>query len=144
MARKTLKVTIQDDRTPDADGQVTGDLSRDVGKTFLITEMPASQAERWAMKALLAVARAGIDLPVGLYEQGSMRTLAVLGLQAVTSIQFEEAEPLLDEMMKCVQIVEQKATRDLTEDDIEEVRTRLLLRRKVLELHVGFLKAGNP
>ena len=46
MARKTKRVTIT------AEG-------RDKGKTFLITELPADQAERWAIRALLALIQSG-------------------------------------------------------------------------------------
>ena len=36
---------------------------RDKGKQYLITEMSATQAENWAIKALLAVGNAGIEIP---------------------------------------------------------------------------------
>ena len=123
--RKTLDITI------DADG------GRDAGKTFRITEMAASKAEKWAMRALLALAHSGAELPAGA-AQGGMRVLALFGVQALMNLAFEDAEPLLDEMMGCVQIVEPKLVRALMEDDIEEVQTRMLLRRQIIELHVGF------
>ena len=128
--RKTLDITINDA------------ASRDNGKTFRITEMPASKAEKWAIRALLAVAKSGVELPPGALN-GGMRVVAYLGLQALTNLQFEDAEPLLDEMMACVSIVEPKIVRALTEDDIEEVRTRINLREKVMELHLGFSVADG-
>lgn len=111
--------------------------SRDAGKTFRITEMPAARAEKWAMRALLALAKSGADLPIDA-ASGGMQAIAYFGLQALTSLSFADAEPLLDEMMGCVQIVEKAITRPLTDDDIEEVRTRMQLRKAILELHVGF------
>jgi hypothetical protein len=160
MSRKTLEFTVSDDRQvredtrelddkgtpigklPDDFGQPIGEQSRDLGKKFRITEMPASKAERWAIRALLALAKSGVELPDGAL-QGGMRVLAYLGLQALTNLNFEDAEPLLDEMMGCVQIVEPKLVRSLTDDDIEEVKTRIMLRQKILELHVGFSGAGS-
>lgn len=134
--RKTKTVSI------DAEG-------RDRGKTFLITEMPAAQAERWAMRALMAVADAGIDLPESAASAG-MAGVAAIGIRAIFRIPFEKAEPLMNEMMGCVQFVWDKRknlTRPLVddgtdEDDIEEVATRLLLRSEVFELHTGFSMAA--
>jgi len=51
MARKVLTVTIG----PDG--------GRDAGKQFQLTEMAAAQAERFAAKAFLALARNGVEVP---------------------------------------------------------------------------------
>lgn len=122
---------------------------RDKGKTFLITEMPAAQAERWAMRALMAVADAGVDLPESAVNAG-MAGIAAIGIRAIFRIPFEKAEPLMNEMMGCVQFVwdtRKNLTRSLVDDgtesdDIEEVSTRLLLRSEVFELHTGFSMAA--
>ncbi|MCI0152402.1 hypothetical protein KNO81_42165 [Paraburkholderia sediminicola] len=57
-------------------------------------------------------------------------------------IDFHDAELLLDEMMGCVSIqpnpADPKIVRGLIPDDIEEVNTRVLLRREVFRLHTGF------
>src|SRR5262252_2336578 len=50
MARKTREVVVTDG-------------GRDDGKHFIITELPASQAERWAARALMAMVRADVELP---------------------------------------------------------------------------------
>ena len=126
--RKTLDITI------DAEG-------RDKGKTFHLTEMPAWQAEKWATKALFLLARSGVDVPPDILS-GGMQTIAVMGLQALLSVKFEDAEPLLDEMLACIQIQEQAIMRPLTKDDIEEIATYGTLRWEVLKLHVGFSSAG--
>lgn len=114
---------------------------RDKGKTFVLTEMPAIKAEKWAMRALLALARSGVDL--GNVSGMGMQGLAIMGLHALAGLAWEDAEPLFDEMMSCVQIKEPATTRELFDEDIEELSTRLLLRQKILELHVGFSLAGN-
>lgn len=119
--------------------------NRDFGKLFLIREMPARQAERWAMRALLAVARSGVDLPENIVG-GGMQSIAMLGIQAIMRVRFEDVEDLLDELMECVSIVpdpkKPKLVRDLSEDDIEEVKTMIILRKEVIELHVGFSQSG--
>ena len=124
MARKTLTFTVDD-------------KGRDAGKKYLITEMPASQAERWAIRVILAIGKAGIEIPEGLASQG-MAGLAAVGLMSLPRIPFADAEPLLDEMMGCVQRIEVSAIRPLVEDDIEEVGTRFKLRKAIFELHTDF------
>lgn len=118
---------------------------RDKGKTFQITEMSAAQAERWALRAFQALAKGGVDLGevMGLGMQG----LAMAGLRAFTYLPFHEADPLLAEMMTCVRIKPDKKhpgiVRELVDEDIEEIGTRLRIRAEVLKLHTDFLQAGG-
>lgn len=114
---------------------------RDKGKKFLITEMPASTAEKWAARAFLALAHAGIEIPEELQGAG-MAAIAIVGLRALGRVSWEEAEPLMDEMMACIQSVQPAITRPVIEEDIEEVTTRMWLRSEVFELHCGFSIAG--
>lgn len=133
MPRKTLTVTI------DAAG-------RDAGKRFILTEMPATQAEKWAARALSALARSGADIPDNIAHAG-MAGIAVLGMRALSGMSFADAEPLLDEMFGCVAIMPDPSrptiVRGLVEDDIEEVATRLRLRAEVMALHLGFSSAAE-
>jgi hypothetical protein len=116
---------------------------RDKGKQYLITEMPATQAESWAFRTLLAVGNAGIEIPEELASQGMAGLLAV-GYMNLLKIPFESAKPLLDEMMSCVQYVPSaNIKRPLIEDDIEEVATRLQLRKEVWNLHMDFFLTEN-
>lgn len=128
MARKTATVTIE------ADG-------RDLGKVFLLREMPASQAEKWAARAFLAMARSGIDIPDDMAGAG-LAGIAAVGLKAIGGLGFAEAEPLMDEMFACIQIIPDPArpavVRALVESDTEEISTRLRLRKEVFGLHVDF------
>jgi hypothetical protein len=128
MARKELTVVI------DAEG-------RDRGRTFFITEMPAAQGESWAIRVFLAMGRAGIDVPEDIAQAG-LAGIARMGFKAIFGMSYEDAEPLLAEMMSCVQIIPDpkvpNVRRSLVDDDIEEVKTRLFLRLKVFELHTGF------
>jgi hypothetical protein len=120
------------------------DTGRDQGKTFLIREMPASQAEKWAARAFLALAKSGVQLPEGI-ERAGFAGIATVGAMALAGVTFHEAEPLMDEMFRCVSFSPaggQYQGRPLIEDDIEEVATRLKLRIEVMELHTGFSLAG--
>ncbi|ENZ2153940.1 hypothetical protein ACGG0O_000694 [Salmonella enterica] len=128
MARKETFVTI------DSKG-------RDKDKVFHLTEMSASQAEWWAMRAIMAMGRGGVELPDDVRSMG-MAALALEGLKALSKIPPEEAKPLMDEMMGCIQFVpdpkNRNVRRPLVEDDIEEITTRLNLRAEVFRLHVDF------
>lgn len=129
---------------------------RDKGKNFLISEMSPRDGERWATRALLAFGRAGHgEMPEGYQEdleRSGMAGIAAIGIRALTSIRFEDAEPLLDEMMQCVafvpdvtkidQMTRRPIVRGLIEGDIEEIATMLFLRSEVLELHTGFSVAA--
>lgn len=130
--RKTTTLTI--------DGK-----NRDQGKVYKITEMSADKAERWALRAGFVLMNAGVDLPE--LEGGtSMADLSQLGLQtlirAFSKVSYEQAEPLLTEMLECVQCVpdpgKPEVVRGLIESDIEEVSTRFKLRKAVWDLHVDF------
>lgn len=114
---------------------------RDKGKHFVITEMSAMKAEKWAAKALFAIGRAGVEIPPDLMGAG-MAGIAVVGIKAITSLAFEEADPLLDEMMGCAVFMpspdKPMVTRVPREDDIEDVATILALRDEVVKLHLGF------
>lgn len=127
--------------------QIT-DAGRDQGKTFVLTEMPAMQAERWALRAMQALLRSNVDLPDNIADTG-MAGIAKLGLKALGHVDEETFFALMDEMMGCVAYMpdpmKPNIVRPATFDgDIEEVTTRLQLRAEVFQLHVGFLMAGAP
>lgn len=127
--RKTTTVRIE------ADGK------RDAGKVFFITELPADQIERWAIRALLALSKSEVSIPPGIARAG-LAGIASLGLRAISRINFYDAEPLLAEMMSCVQIIPDpsrpQVMRALISDDIEELATMGKLRMEVFSLHVDF------
>lgn len=132
--RKTIDVTIADD-------------GRDKSKVFRLTEMPAAQAEKMAVRALLAMAKSGVDVPEDVVGMGLMGLVAI-GVRALRHVEFADLEPLLDELMGCVQVVPDRQkpqfARPLMPDDVEEVRTYLTLRKALLELHVGFSLPAAP
>jgi hypothetical protein len=134
MARKELVLTIT------AEG-------RDKGKRFFIRELSAMRATRWADRALLALMHSGLELPDDVAGTG-MAGIAAMGLRALSRLSFEEAEPLMNEIMACCQIMPDPAHPDvrraMIEDDIEEVMTIWQLRQEVLMLHLGFSMSASP
>lgn len=134
MARNTANYTVQDE-------------GRDQGKVFVLTELPASRAESWAMRALLALMASGVEVPEG-FEHMGMAGMAEVGLRALSGLKWEVAEPLLAEMWDCIQFMPDPSkphiVRKLFDEDIEEITTRVKLRAEVWKLHTGFLKAVAP
>lgn len=144
MARKTKVLTITTD-------------GRDRGKSFLIVEKSAYDAEKWATRAMLALSRAGATVGEDAIASGALGILAT-GLDAFRVLPFEAAEPLLDEMLTCVHFVPDPAkvdemsgrpvTRplmppdDFNDGDIEDVATLIQIREEVLSLHLGFSLAA--
>ncbi len=127
MSLKTKQITIT------AEG-------RDQGKVFLITEKPAGVAEKWGWRAYLAMARAGLEVPPEIAALG-LPGLMLVGLRALSQTRWEDAEPLLDEMMDCVRLAigDAGVTRPPTlPGDIWEWSTFHTLRMEVVELHLGF------
>jgi hypothetical protein len=134
MARREIEFTV-----PSSSSDVPESRrNRDGGKTFIVTEMPPIQAERWANRAILAVGNSGAKID---HVKGAgIAGIAVLGFKALFGINEHSAIELADELMTCIKIkvAAMPMGRPLTEDDIEEVTTRWLLKEKVFELHTGF------
>lgn len=139
--RKTETVTITSE-------------GRDKGKAFLITEMPALKAERWAFRALLLLAHSGaeLDMPEDA-QNGGMAAFATAGLKSLQKLDFEESLPLLNEMWSCVQVIPDPKSNpmimrpltvnEMEGDDIEEVPTILHLRERIFRLHTDFFFKGK-
>ena len=125
---------------------VITDDGRDKGKTYVLTEMPAAKVEKWAFRAFLALAKAGVDVPDDIATAG-VAGLAEFGLKGLSGLSFEDAEPLLDEMMTCVTMCPDRrhpeVVRALVESDIEEIATCIRLRAEVFKLHVNFSAPGG-
>ena len=126
---------------------IVSDEGRDKGKTFIITEMPALDGERWATTALSLLSNSGLNLPRGA-ENSGMAGLAASplgGLPALKALQ----DPSLDAWWECVKY--QHAPNQMSQKifpgsacQIEEIPTVNLLRMKVLEMHTGFFSPENP
>lgn len=127
---------------------ISDPASRDNGRHYRIREMPAMRTEKWVIRALLALGKAGVELPSAAFDQGAM-TLLSIGIPAMLRMDYATMDVLLAEMMECVQIVPDPKgnpgfSRGLVgEDDVEEVLTLLRLRDAVLEVHLGFSIAAR-
>jgi hypothetical protein len=129
MARKVKDVTII------AEG-------RDKGKVFRLTELPADQTERWAIRVMNAGAKVPGSIP-DYFLQAGIQGMTAIALSAFARADWHDIEPLLNEMFTCIQVVPSPSVvRPLIPDDIEEVATRIQLRREVLELHTGFFESA--
>lgn len=115
--------------------------NRDEGKSFVITEMSAVQGHKWATKALFAILNSGIEMSDEVAGMG-LAGLFLMGTDAISKIPHSVAEPLLDELMLCVQIKMEKVTRPLVPEDIEEITTIFELQREVLSLHIAPFTSG--
>jgi hypothetical protein len=142
MGRNTKVVTITDRGTPERP-------NRDFNRRYLLTEMSADKAERWAIRLLMALANGHAKVPEDLAMSGlnglnvSIPQLLVQGIRSLAFLRFEDVEPLLAEMMGCVQFMppgmEQGVPLQAGDAaQIEEVSTRMELRYEVLQLHLNF------
>lgn len=146
MARKTKTVTIES--------------GRDQGKSFLITEMPVTKADKWANTALLAMMRGGVD--VGNVNFGSIRgaitgesidptggmlELAKVSIAGLGNVTEEVGQELLDQLIDdCVQVIPSGGSaRSLLsiDEEIEDIKTLWTLRKEAFLLHIDFLAEGS-
>lgn len=129
MARKTCRVTI------DAEG-------RDKGKTFVVTELPALDIERWTVRLVLALGKNGVNLP-GVQADSGFAGIAGVLWALLAQVSPDEAESLMATMLAGLKIDEGKITRELVADDIEEPETLLKIRMAWVDLHAGFFTKGG-
>ncbi|WP_308772419.1 phage tail assembly chaperone [uncultured Bilophila sp.] len=135
--RKETAVTIEDRGNP---------------LTFTIREMPATQLERWIIRAMLLLAGSeGLEGISGTSIENAGKYLSEHGLKALANVEYEKAQPLLDELLACCARtdagVEQRCTPDTVDGYIEDVRTLFKLRVEAAKLNFGFFGAspsGSP
>ena len=123
--------------------------NRDAGKSFLITEVSAVQAEEWGLRAIMAIGTSGFIVPQEMADAGLIGA-AIVGYQAFMGASEAAVLPLWREMLPaCVQgktpIEENQFGHQILmpwhPGLVEEVSTLVLLRQKILELHTGFTLA---
>ena len=130
MARKQIEITITDE-------------NRDKGKSYRITEMPATRAQEFADRVFFAAMNCGVKLP-GEIGQIGMAELWAAGLSMADKIPYDWARPLLDMLLECVDIpTDVGVYRKRVDSDIEEITTVFRLRTEALKLHFGFFAAGG-
>lgn len=149
MARKTKTVAIES--------------GRDQGKSFLVTEMPVTKADKWANTALLAMMRGGVDVGGVNFEligntlmpsdapkidvSGGMLELARISIAGLGNVTETVGQSLLDQLIEdCVQVVPTGgAARPMLsiDDEIEDLKTLWTLRKEAFILHIDFLADGS-
>jgi hypothetical protein len=119
---------------------------RDQGKAFVLTELPAMQAEKWAARAFNGLARANVEIPDTVVGAGLVGVW-VMGIKMLFAMDFAICSELMDEMLSCVQFRPDPANpavlrpiigKGSAQGDVEEVTTLKELREEVFKLHVGF------
>jgi hypothetical protein len=141
MARRKERLTIPGTRS-EAPGE------RDNGKTFILTEMDAYAGQDWALRALLALARSGAQLPEGALDAG-WGALAGFAFTALSGASYAQLRPLLDEML--AQATYEHDPRHPPQPiipgpncPIEEIKTFLTIQTALFKLHAGFFVAAGP
>ena len=149
MARKTKTLVI--------------DSGRDKGKSFLITEMPVTRADKWANTALLAMLRGGVDVgnvnfgliadTIGVGDapkidpMGGMLELARITIAGLGNVTETVGQELLDQLINdCAQVISSGGVvRQMLsiDDEIEDLKTLWMLRKESLLLHIDFLADGS-
>ena len=149
MARKTKTLVI--------------DSGRDKGKSFLITEMPVTRADKWANTALLAMLRGGVDvgnvnfgliadtISVGdapkIDPMGGMLELARITIAGLGNVTETVGQELLDQLINdCAQVISSGGVvRQMLsiDDEIEDLKTLWMLRKESFLLHIDFLADGS-
>jgi hypothetical protein len=133
MPRKVFNLTIADE-------------GRDKGKVFVLTEPSAVEIDKWANRAHHALVKSGGDIPDEVVQMGIIGLLAI-GPNRLMHVPWPDLEPLLDELLRCVQIMPDPATpnvvRKLFPNDIEEVSTLRTIRKQVFVLLTGFTKPAS-
>lgn len=149
MARKTKTVVIES--------------GRDNGKSFLVTEMPVTKADKWANTALLAMMRGGVDVGGVNFDligntlmpsdapkidvSGGMLELARISIAGLGNVTETVGQSLLDQLIEdCVQVVPTGgAARPMLsiDNEIEDLKTLWTLRKEAFILHIDFLADGS-
>lgn len=121
--------------------EVKIESGRDAGKVFKITEMPATQAERWATRALGVLGRSGM----------SITSLGVIPMEQILEeclkAKPEEVEPLMDELLACASYNQDGTSivmkGSMIDSVIEELTTIMRLKMEALKLTLSFLAVGG-
>lgn len=133
MARKTIEIQLQD---------------RDKTLDFIIKEMPATQLESWIIRAVLLIAGSGLTgVPGGADIQKAGAYLSEKGLGLLSSLDYEKAAPLLDELLACCHRKIDKhlelCTPQSIDGYVEDFTTLIKLRAEAIKLNLGFLAAED-
>lgn len=131
---------------------VTIEKGRDAGKTFLITEMPAIQADEWAHRLLEQAANSGVDLKnvdVLNIDTSDMKGMIEIGAQVFTILGKIPAEVSrqmkFDILDRCVRIVPTSGDARICvwDQEILDFANFTILAAQAIGIHIGFLAQGE-
>lgn len=118
----------------------------DKGKVFVISRMPAFQAERWG-RSFLYGATAGTPLEARAVYAGAIAEVArsAVGLNVLRSMDPVFSDPLEKELRDCIKIKPDperpSITRFIIDGDFEDISTFIELQQKAFEFNTGFFQA---
>ncbi len=118
---------------------------------FILREMPATQLEKWLMRAVLLLSQsnrnAQSDTDDNALTYGVHKLFSQKGINALLDVDFEKAEPLIDELLTCVHRKIDSALMAVTPQNvdtfIEDVQTLFCLRMEVIKLNLDFFTEEN-
>lgn len=131
---------------------VTIEKGRDKGKTFLITEMPAIEADYWAHGLVEQAANSGVNLKnvdVLNLDTKSMAGMIEIGAAVMTIIgripKDISTEMKFDLLKKCVKIIPTggEARQCMWDQEILDFPNYTFLAAHVIGLHIDFLTQGE-
>ncbi|MDL2315514.1 hypothetical protein LJC59_00325 [Desulfovibrio sp. OttesenSCG-928-A18] len=131
MARREKIITLRD---------------RDQDLSFKIREMSATGLEAWKIRALILLAKTGIEVPEGADLQAVGAYLVANGVKTLTGIlgkvDYGEVSPLLDDLLACcsrlVENVSERCTPESVDNYIQDANTLSRLRWEALRLNLDF------
>lgn len=118
--------------------------------TFRITQMPATQLERFIIKTLLIVSGGSNEaVNISDVQKGDFKKLNFLTLfRNLSTVNYDERiEPLLEELLECCTRiasdgVEQICTKETVDGFIGDVRTLIKLKEEAIKLNFSFFLDG--
>lgn len=124
--------------------EYTPEEGADKGKIFIIRRMSAFEGDRWAMRTIRALIRAGMKIPDNAAQIGAAG-LAGIAINIFGNLSEEDCEEAFQGLMKCVQIKRAEGIRpsDMLESDLEDAGTLPKLRSEVLSFNLDFFKAAT-
>lgn len=133
---------------------VTIEEGADLGKTFIVKQMPLLRGDRWANRVALALCKSGVDIS-GLTTQDEsgkvvfrglldMAGVVNVALKALGGVDDATAQSLLDEVLQDVRIrlPDGKERTLIIESDVTSIATLWKLRIESIKVNLDFLTAG--
>lgn len=126
--------------------------------SFLIEQMPALKLEKWIYRAAIQLAKAGGMSVAGESIKDAQNAIKRMKagdeggiawiVNAIGGLDFEKAEPLVDELFSCAKIVtatgtEMPLTPATIEGQIESPLTLMKLRAEVLKVNFSFFHTAG-